>query len=447
MEAARTILRRAFDDPKSRKKALTLLTPEHFTDRRQRWLFSLARHLDRNGPITVAMVGDFAARRVTNPKAVALLAEETGAVFQGKPPLETEFDYAMGVIGQDAQAGLLCAGLREVTRALSRGQMAEARELLKALPEKTEKLEPVNDRVLSVRTMRTLGPDAQTDRFFTGFQRIDEVTGGGRRGELWLWAAYTGELKSTMLFKAAHRCFLAGKKVFLVSLEMDRSEVMRRILTYHAAHLGLRLPFRDLEHGTTEETEKIRKQAAEDFDTCGDYGDLVVWEPPLGVTVVDVAREVERLNQEQDFEVVILDYVQKLFPVRERYQHREELKETMNRVKKLAQEARGRKGVWLFSGYQTSTEGRKRAEEQGYYDLWALSETLEAPQVANVVAWSLYTKAMRERKEAKLGLAKVRNGTVAGSEHYVVVDPAVGLVSGEPVLRRDDYYEFESEAP
>jgi len=437
------ILRRIFDDAQARKRALSLLKPEHFVERRQRWLFKVAGTIGSNGPITADILRDFISKRLTRQRTVELVAEEIGKIFGLRPILGSEFDYALSAVQEEARTSVLMIGVQAVARAIAEGNLEKAEALLKDVPYAGEKLRSDQSRLIDARAaMATLSPDSPSTRYPTGIQVIDETTGGGRLGEFWIWAAYISEYKTTFLLSIAHEQVLRGKSVFYVALEGAESEakpIRRRLLLQHAQKLGAPFSLNDLVNGDP----KVWQEVALDFQKNPAYGRLTIWRPPLGVTILDCARELEYVSKDVDYEVLVLDYVQKLAPLRRRNEGRDERNETLEATQRLACEARDKRGVWLVTGYQTSTAGRKRAEEQGYYDLGALSETLLAGQAASVVCWSLATEAMKLRKEVKTGLAKARDAGTAGTAHYLALDPQTGFISKTPVFRHsDDEFDF-----
>lgn len=435
MEVARVVLRKVADSSTARDKAKTVLKSNHFIDPKHVKIFSEIITLSDRGSkiITEEILLDHI---VSWPKSDEY-ASEIGAIFIGMPPLDSEFEYALQALVNESQTAFVTKGLVCVADRITKGDTIGAIDLLSKIPDFYSKLAISSDRRQSARTMQKMAPDTDSERFKTGFQVIDEITGGGRLGEFWLWAAYVGEMKSNSLCAIAHSLFLAGKRVLYATLEMDSTEIKRRLLCQHAFYLKIPISYRYLENGVHDGySEDNCEKAQKDFDENPEYGDIQIWHPSLGATIMDVAKEIEvcSADEETDCEVVIIDYVQKLSPLSKRKEFRHEVNEMLDRAKRIAMEARGRKGVFLVSGYQVSSEGRKQAEKDGYYNLYALSETLGAGQIANVVCWSLYTPAFRSRKEIKVGIAKSRNSSTDGSFHFLPVDPAVGLFAKAPIV-------------
>lgn len=72
----------------------------------------------------------------------------------------------------------------------------------------------------------------------TGFETLDERTGGVQPGQHWVFGARLGEGKSWALSKIAATSVAAGKRVHFAALEMSRVEVTIRIHSFLAGPMG-----------------------------------------------------------------------------------------------------------------------------------------------------------------------------------------------------------------
>ena len=442
MSVSLKILRRILDDPTSRAKAKALLLPEHFQAQEEQFLYQVILKLGgiANAPVTFDALHEFLERKSLKRRGRTLVSGLLAELCSIGSITKSDFEYALQAVAQDAQRISYCTRLQEAANYVSIGDLDRAASILTDLRVEQHRLALSDSRMISVRTMRDLKPDDLSRRTPTGFTKIDEITGGGRPTEFWLWAAYLAEYKSTALLHISHHAFTLGKRVLFISLEMDHDEIRRRLACIHGAYLDEALVYRDVEFFSFEnDSKEAYKRVIEDLDDNPLYGDMLIWQPPIGVNVDDVGRQIEIYKIQHQVELVVLDYVQLLSPTRQRQQKRDELNEILEKTKSYALDL----GVWVISGYQTSTEGRKKAEEKGYYDKWALSETVGAGRIANVICWSLQTEDMLANKEVKVGLAKSRNSTVAGSKHFLACDPATGFVSKSPVREDVDIYSDE----
>lgn len=428
MEVERIILKKIVDDPGSRKKVLGVLVEDHFSEKATKYLYRVISGFPADAVVTFRMLEDCIARQSIPETAKTFLYRIIGEVAATSAVLSHELDYAISQIIQEAKLTTYANELQRAARYIEQRDVLNVERIIRGLPDDANRLSGRNFRRISARTTRDLVAETDVDRYTTGFKIIDNITGGGRRGELWFWLAAAAELKSTALLSIAHTCCVRGKNVFFASMEMEEDELRGRLLCYHGIHCG-----KQLYYSETLKTKEYGAEVRDDFDTNPAYGKLELWQPPIGVTILDAAKEFEIACGEDDYDVFIIDYLQKFAPVTSRFRDRESLNETLDLAKKLALETRNGKRAWVVSGYQASRDGRKKARELGFYTLEALSESIYAEQVPNVVCWSMYTEQMRAKKEAKVGICKARNANTDGATHFLVCDPAIGLLSKEPV--------------
>lgn len=75
----------------------------------------------------------------------------------------------------------------------------------------------------------------------TGFETLDERTGGIGRGQSWIVAARLGQGKSWALLEMACAALLGGYNVHFAALEMSRTEVTMRLHNLLSSDVGLRV--------------------------------------------------------------------------------------------------------------------------------------------------------------------------------------------------------------
>lgn len=441
MSTTLKVLRRCLDNPESRKKALSLLVPEHFKAE-DRYLFRCISKLHEisNGPISFDTLYEYLNRRKLKERARDLIVGLVADLVSLGSVDNDEFEYSLVALSEDAQRLLYIDKLQEAAKSVTEGKLDDADAIVSKIHLDRSQL-ILGDHSTSSRNMHDLQFDDATSRHETGFRIIDEVTGGARDSEFWLWAAYLAEFKSTALLSMAHYNFTKGRRILFITLEMDRKEIQRRLICIHAEYLGNAVSYREVEFGNfTNGTAVHYRSAVSDYDRGDNYGDIIILEPAIGTCIEDLRKEIEVQKYKHGIDIVVIDYVQLISASRRRNLKRDELNEVLEYTKQIALD----QSVWIISGYQTSTEGRKRAEAQGFYDKWSVSETIGAGRIANVIVWSLQTDDMLHNKEVKIGISKSRNSSTAGSRHFVVADPATGLFSRQPV-RMDKSSSFDEE--
>ena len=439
MESDLILIRGILDDPVKRDRLFNLVDKDYFVRDTSKYLFRMVKQINKElespKPINLDLLVEHINRTEEDNGKVDAAVLGIGKLSAHGSVSSGEFDYAITTLVKDKKYQILNQDLYKAVEAIGKGKVTEVEKLLKSSAAKCESYELADKRRTSVRDVSDLKPDEDYERFFTGFTRLDEVTGGARLGELWLWAAYTGEYKSTSLLAIGYELLIKGKNSFFVSFEMSAEEIKRKLICLHANRV-FKMPLRYSQiasiRNATEESLELYAKVAKDFEENWS-GDMEIWEPPLHTTIEGLIKEYEVACQEKDYEVILIDYLQKVSPSTKRNQYRIEMTEVVDKAKRFATEVRNRQGAWIISAWQVSRDGRKKAEEQGYYDLWALSESVGAEQASNVVVWSLATQKMRTAKEVKFGVAKSRNSSTANSIHYVSIDVDIGLISKEPI--------------
>jgi len=143
----------------------------------------------------------------------------------------------------------------------------------------------------------------------TGISFIDNITGGGKRGELWVWGGYTGEGKTQMAKEIAYRvCTCYGKNVLFVSLEMTVEEMKCSVETRHVhKFVPGGLLAKRIELGTLSKEEKvIYYKALSDWNKNKKYGRFYLWSPPYGCTVDNLALKIEQVQYMMNIDLVIM---------------------------------------------------------------------------------------------------------------------------------------------
>jgi replicative DNA helicase len=150
----------------------------------------------------------------------------------------------------------------------------------------------------------------------TGFDKLDEKTGGLRKGEFWVIGAKTSMGKSVMMLQIAQNALSDGKKVAIFTLEMSADEVVGRMIS-----CGNSIPIGEItqpRHVSRMNIEKI-KTAAKQISETGlmicDNADL---------TIDAISGHCERIQETSGLDLVVIDYLQLISTPRMRGQSREQ---------------------------------------------------------------------------------------------------------------------------
>jgi replicative DNA helicase len=230
-----------------------------------------------------------------------------------------------------------------------------------------------------------------------GINNIDMVIRGIRKGELWLHAAYTGQLKTTFALNWAYNQVTRYKhNVFYVTLEVPFEDIMDLIYVMHSSNarlmqkMGVTAPldFDKVETGTlSEEEEAYYKAVIKDFCENPEYGRFEVWGPDEDVTVDQIRTQAELKNQEEEVHLLVIDHGGLVEPKRKKKDYVIELNSVLRDTKKMALHFNHGAKVPVLLLFQINRDGRDYADKSGgRYQLRALSYANEAERSADVVS-------------------------------------------------------------
>ena len=261
---------------------------------------------------------------------------------------------------------------------------------------------------------------------FSHIKQMDDALGGAKHHELWLHAAFTGGLKSTLALNWAYsQAVYFGHGSAFFSLEMPYSQVRRILYSMHSMHpkfrairhqLGLvarpeddiGLPYQDIRDGSLKEVHPNARQFLMDY-VVPDFNDPTkspVPNPdPFGYewptyygkihvevadpnkddfTVADLRNRAEVIHSEHPFATIFADHAGLISPKKSHHSTTEDLNEVIRDLKKLAMSFNRGSGIAVVGLFQISREGYKAAlkalEKTGNpgYNLTHLSYANEA---------------------------------------------------------------------
>jgi replicative DNA helicase len=250
----------------------------------------------------------------------------------------------------------------------------------------------------------------------TGYKDIDDTLGGLQKTDLILLGGRPGSGKTSLgLCIGYNTALLYGKKVAIISLEMGKRQLMRR-LTSMASKVDLqRLRsgwFNDDEWGLI-------------IGKLGSLSQLPIWvNDTAGNPLASIRSQLRRLiQQQQGIDLLIVDYLGLIEP--------DEGKESENRVQEISKISGGLKklakefDIPVLALAQLSREVEKRQNKRP--QLSDLRESGSLEQDADVVMF-LYredyyaeqanTKDYIPNNEAEVSIAKHRNGPTGGVNLY-----------------------------
>lgn len=278
------------------------------------------------------------------------------------------------------------------------------------------------------RTKGPLDPEEERARYkavkgsddkygvLTGFNSVDRVCKGIKRGELWVHAGFTGDFKSTIAMQWSYNAITHYKtNVVYVSMEMPRKQLQRRLCTLHSSHLRWRAEFDPLD-GCRVRDGELSADEERFYDTVLDdlrdnpgYTRCHIWQAE-SPTVEAIRAELTRMHRDFEVGLVIIDHTELLGFPRGAKDFGVEVNKIIKALKQLALSFDGGKGIPVVLLHQINREGRKSAEKaNGKYSLVNLSFAHEAERSADVVTTSYSSEEMRAEKVVELACRKNRD--------------------------------------
>jgi replicative DNA helicase len=261
-----------------------------------------------------------------------------------------------------------------------------------------------------------------TDRNLFGLEPVDVACMGHRRGEYWIHAGFSGELKTTLALNYAYNNVMVyGRNIFYAILEMPYEQLRRQLYVIHSSngkfvtdwhkedgYTGL--DYRKVRDGMLSDRDYKRlKIVAQDFKATA-KGTLYVWRPDDEVTLSDIKRRAEMFHNKYDCDGIIIDHLGLVRPKRTVSDYVVSLNNTVRETRLLALNfARGR-AVPLLALFQINRQGKMRADKNdGRYDYASIAYANEAEKSADVITYTYLNDQLRKDGKFFLGCLKNRD--------------------------------------
>jgi replicative DNA helicase len=236
----------------------------------------------------------------------------------------------------------------------------------------------------------------------TGFEKLDEMTGGLQRGDLFILAARPSMGKTALAINVARNAAVDHEKnVAVFSLEMTTRSLVMRMLsseakvdssTFHSGFIS------------TEAHSKL-------MEAAGRLAQAKIWIDDTGAaSVLEMRAKCRRLHSQHGLDLVIVDYLQLARGDRNVHSREQEISEISRGLKGLAKELDI--PVIALSQLNRGPESRKEDKRPMLADL---RESGAIEQDADVIGF-IYRDVVYHRETtefenlAELIIAKQRNG-------------------------------------
>jgi replicative DNA helicase len=235
----------------------------------------------------------------------------------------------------------------------------------------------------------------------TGYNELDDLTGGLQKSDLIILAARPSVGKSALAMSLAYNAAKhAHAPVAVFSLEMSREQLTQRLV---AMHTGIAM--QHLRNGSLTSAELHRV-----FDGMGVISELPIYiEDTAGLSIAELRAKARRMHAEIGLQLLVIDYLQLMAGAGGKGQNREqEVSEISRGLKALAREL----NIPLIALSQLSRAVEGRASHIPM--LSDLRESGSLEQDADIV-WFIYREELYDRETNKKGIAEIhmakhRNG-------------------------------------
>jgi len=232
---------------------------------------------------------------------------------------------------------------------------------------------------------------------FTGLNEIDKICHGAKPGELWVHAAFPGELKTSFATNWCYNLVTRYKaNVLYFSLEMPYDQLRRQIYSMHTAHAkwaaqGYQpLDYRKIRDGElTPAEEAFYQKVVEDFSTNPEYTEFEIISPDRDMTIKDIKLEAEMMHKQMEVGLIVIDHGQLLNPAKSSKDYVVELNSIVRDTKKLALHFNHGDRVPVLMLFQINRQGKEEADKsEGRYKASAIAYANEVEKSADIITTS-----------------------------------------------------------
>jgi len=256
---------------------------------------------------------------------------------------------------------------------------------------------------------------------FCGINGIDSFVKGIKKGEMWVHAAFVGELKTTFALNWCYNLITRYKKSALyITLEMPYEQVRKMIYVMHSSNgIWKAQGYKPLDYDAvkdgklTKEEEEFYQLVIKDFNENESYGRFDVWGPDDDITIDEVQQYAELRHQEEPIHLLVIDHGGLLEP-RRRKRNKDytiELNSVLRDTKKLALHFNHGEKIPILVLFQINRDGKDFADKnEGRYKLRALSYANECERSADVVSTTYLNDDLRKEGTVQFDCLKRRDG-------------------------------------
>jgi replicative DNA helicase len=267
---------------------------------------------------------------------------------------------------------------------------------------------------------------------FTGLNHIDNCCHGIKKGELWVHAAFAGELKTTFALNWCYNLVTRYRSnVLYFSLEMTYEQMRRQIITIHSANGKFKaqgykpLDYRKIRDGElTPDEEVFYQRVIDDWSTNPEYCSFEMRCPDRDMTIDDIRLEAELVHKQTEIGLMVLDHGQLLEPrkTRRSKDYTIELNSIVKDTKKLALHFNHGEKIAVLMLFQINRQGREEAvKNKGKYNASAIAYANEVEKSADYITTSFIDEEHRRNGTTYITNLKNRENAIF-EPFYAAVD-------------------------
>ncbi|KPK16872.1 MAG: replicative DNA helicase [Myxococcales bacterium SG8_38] len=228
----------------------------------------------------------------------------------------------------------------------------------------------------------------------TGYKQLDKLTAGMHPGDLIIVAGRPGMGKTSFALNVAHNaCAKAKSPVAVFSLEMPKSQLVRRLLGAEARVDGNRIRTGQLHK---DDWPKLA-------DAAGTLSEMPIWiDDTPAITMLELRAKARRLKAEVGLSLVVVDYLQLMRSGSRNDSREQEISEISRSMKALAKELE--LPVIALSQLNRGVESRGVKDKRP--QLSDLRESGAIEQDADTI-WFIYRDEVYNRDSEDRGIAEI----------------------------------------
>ena len=239
----------------------------------------------------------------------------------------------------------------------------------------------------------------------SGFNDLDQLTGGWNKSDLIIIAARPGMGKTAFMLNCAMNAVKAGVPTAMFTLEMSRNQLMQRLLASEA-----RVDSQSLRKGET--TEDGRNRLMQGARVIATLPAQLGIDETSGISLVELRSRCRRFKKEYGLGLIMIDYLQLMVSstTKKNDSREREIAEISGGLKGLAKELQ----VPVIAAAQLNREADKRVDKRPKISDLRESGSIEmdADQILFLYRDEYYNKNSEDVGKAEVILGKNRHGSV-----------------------------------